>query len=205
MPLPIHPWPISLRHEIPMTNKRITSGELSLSTANPLTRFAGVLLVALSLHACDTAPPKPLTTQPEASLQDTSANPASPPAPLIPSFSEEQAISAISDENNVFFASSSTVVDERGKQKLHAQAELLKIDPKKKVTLIGYSDDLGSKNYNLALTEERLIAVQKTLRSYGVSPSQIHRNRAGSSKMQRGCVTPDCRQQMRRVELILSP
>ena len=59
----------------------------------------------------------------------------------------------------------STAIDEAEKLKLGAHAERLKADPGLLGDLIGHMDDLGSRNYNLAITEERLTEVTNQLRS----------------------------------------
>ena len=51
------------------------------------------------------------------------------------------------------------------------------------VTLVGYTDGLGSRNNNLAITEECLTAGSKWLRAYGVSPRQFRRSNIGHLKM----------------------
>ena len=122
-----------------------------------------------------------------------------PPAPA------EKVIEAISDENNIFFAAGSTSVDDAENEKLRQHADQLKQHPKQRVTLTGYGDDQGSRNVNLAIAEQRLVAVSKALRAYGVSPRQIRRNRIGGIKKPSACSPADCRKRMSRVELVYSP
>jgi OOP family OmpA-OmpF porin len=109
------------------------------------------------------------------------------------------------EENNVFFRIRSALISAEDQEKLKRHAERLKADRRTTVTLVGHTDELGSRSYNLALTEERLSAVSKQLRSYGVSPRQIRRNRLGSVRRHAGCTTDECRDRMRRVELVHSP
>lgn len=109
------------------------------------------------------------------------------------------------EENVIYFASGSTAVDRAGEAKLRQHAEYLKQNPKKILTIAGHTDDLGSINYNLAIAEERMTNVSRLLRAYGAPPRQIRRNRAGNGKKPAGCKTSDCRQKMRRVELIYLP
>lgn len=109
------------------------------------------------------------------------------------------------EENSIFFPPGSATVDDVGKEKLRQHAEHLKQNPKKFVTLIGTTDGQGSSSYNLAIAEERLMAVNSLLRTYGVFPRQIRRNRAGSVKKPKPCISVDCRQQTHTVELVYSP
>lgn len=107
------------------------------------------------------------------------------------------------EQHWILFPPRMTGVDAQGKEKLRDCAEYLKQNPKKTVTLIGYSDNQGSKSYNLALTEQRIAAVASTLRAFGTEPGQIRRNR--SQSVQAGaaaCRNDECRRQMRRVEFV---
>jgi outer membrane protein OmpA-like peptidoglycan-associated protein len=114
-------------------------------------------------------------------------------------------IAPVLDENNVYFASGSTVVDQAGKEKLRRHAEDLKQNQKKILTLAGHTDDTGSRNYNLAIAEERLMNVSRLLLAYGAPARQIRRNRIGNIKKPPACKTAECREKMRRVELIYLP
>lgn len=117
----------------------------------------------------------------------------------------DAAEAALAEENIVYFASGSTTVDHAGEAKLRQHAEYLKQNPKKILTITGHTDDLGSINYNLAIAEERMMNVGKLLKAYGAPPRQIRRNRAGNGKKPEICRTAECRQKMRRVELIYLP
>jgi len=108
----------------------------------------------------------------------------------------------VDEDNNVFFDRGATTVNEREKEKLRQHASRLKQNPKTHITLTVYSDDLGSRNYKLAVAEERLMAVSKLLRSYGVLSRQIQRNRSASVKNSSACSTNDCLRLKRRVELV---
>ena len=160
------------------------------------------LLVTLAFVGCSTPPAKhtgslPATTTtppPAAQAGDLGTEPAESEA------SGSVAPAAI-EANNVYFQLRSTAVDETAEQKLREHAERLKQNPKERVTLIGHMDDLGSRNYNLAITEERLMAVSKQLRAYGVPARQIRRERAASEISPTPCRNEACRALMRRVEL----
>ncbi|MCP5247043.1 MAG: OmpA family protein [Candidatus Accumulibacter sp.] len=118
---------------------------------------------------------------------------------------EEKVIAANKDENNIYFPLGGVKVSSRGKAKLQQHAEYLKANPETSVTLIGYTDDLGSRSYNVAIAEQRVAAVRQILRAYRVPSVQIHRYSVGSEKTPAVCKTPRCRQKMRRVELVYSP
>ncbi|EXI81053.1 MAG: Minor outer membrane protein Omp16 [Candidatus Accumulibacter appositus] len=104
-------------------------------------------------------------------------------------------------ENNIYFSLGGVTVNRQERAKLQQHASYLKENPEKSVTLIGYTDDLGSRNYNVAIAEQRVAAVRKLLRSYRVPGGQIRRYSVGSEKTPKACKTEQCRQKMRRVEL----
>ena len=122
----------------------------------PATTRTCVCLAALLLLACNTQPPAAdKASQPVAVMTEAPAIGATETAPA----SSETEVADPAD--NIYFQLRSTVIDEAEKLKLRERAERLKANPKARVTLIGHMDDLGSRNYNLAITEERLTEVTR--------------------------------------------
>lgn len=166
--------------------------------------LSGCLYSALVLSGCS-------TPQPIAPIAANEAPPATaaifvPPAEKNgAALQREEATPPVAEENNIIFALRSASVDDTGKGKLRQHAARLKDNRKARVLLVGHADDQGSRSYNLAITEERLMAVAKLLRSYGVSARQIRRNRSGRVKNATPCTTNECRQQLRSVELVYAP
>lgn len=158
-------------------------------------KFLCFFVAALMLAGC--SGPQPLTQESEnrtsQETQDVS------PAP------EEVIVPTLTDENNIYFTAGTTTVDQEGKDKLRQHAQNLKQDPKKRLILTAHPDDSGSRNYNLAIAEERLMAVFKLLRSYGAPAKQIRRNRINGAKNPPICQSASCQLQMRRVELVYPP
>ena len=172
------------------------------------TRFAlllGSCLAAMLLLDGCSAPQSIPLAPPHESPQPVV--PASPPpaAAISPPVAQEQPITALSEESSIFFPLRSAAVNDDGREKLRRHADRLKLEHKEIIILTGHADGQGSRSYNLAITEERLMAVEKLLRSYGVSARQIRRNRRDSTKNRTQCATSECRQMMRRVELLHSP
>ena len=162
----------------------------------PATTRTCVCLAALLLLACNTQPPAAdKASQPVAVMTDAPAIGATETEPA----SSETEVADPAD--NIYFQLRSTVIDEAEKLKLRERAERLKANPKARVTLIGHMDDLGSRNYNLAITEERLMVVTSQLRALGVPARQIRRQRAAVENSSPDCKTEACRAPMRRVEL----
>lgn len=106
-------------------------------------------------------------------------------------------------ENVIYFPPRLATIDKSGINKLKNCAERLKQDSRLDITLIGYSDESGSKSYNLAITEQRIGTVSSVLKSFGVKAKQIRKNRSNSVKSAtQKCHTEDCHQQMGRIEFL---
>lgn len=172
----------------------------SRTVAGITLRVARCFFAAFFLNGCSTPQPIPSNEAPPSGIAVISAPPAENIGPAV---AELQTIAPVPEENNVFFSLRSATVVDTEKEKLRQHADRLKLNRKQKILLVGHSDDQGSRNYNLAINEERLSAVQKLLRTYGVSASQIRRNRSGSVNPRTPCAA--CQQQMRRVELVYLP
>lgn len=109
---------------------------------------------------------------------------------------------AVDGDSTIFFALASTVVDDAGREVLRRHAARLQSDPKLTVTLSGYTDDLGSREYNVALGQKRVDAVERELRALRVPGKQIRKRTYGYEKARpQRCTSDACRQSLRRVEL----
>jgi outer membrane protein OmpA-like peptidoglycan-associated protein len=146
------------------------------------------------IAGCAVAPPAPVSPAVE-ERQRPAAEPVHSP-------SEVQVMAAVDNENNVFFVLGSSSVDAVGRKKVQDHARRLKADPKLEVTLVGYTDDLGSLSYNLAIAEQRVNAIHKELRSNGVRSNQIRRHVAGPEQLSPACRSTECRKKMRRVQFV---
>lgn len=175
--------------------------------------LGAVLAACVSPPPVDTAvaparsepPPAAASTAPVASAEQAPALPAPAAGDVSAAAGTIGTIDAIDDASKVYFALRSAQVDASGQQKLRAIADRLVGNRRASVLLVGHSDGQGSRSYNLALTEERLVAVGKLLRSYGVAARQIRRNRVGSVSSAPDCKDEACWQQARRVELLVTP
>ena len=105
-------------------------------------------------------------------------------------------------EDSIYFSFGKKDIDNRGKAVLQRHAIRLKDNPLQVVTVVAFTDNLGSRSFNLAIAEDRIDAVVSTLRALGVPKKRIRRKSAGLSKLSSACSTPDCRKKTRRVELI---
>lgn len=163
-----------------------------------------VVFVTVLLAGCASAPPTGTPPLPpaEPSSQSPSAKKLperrTAPAPR----TSPKPVAAVDEENNVFFTADLTTIDSEEKPKLQRHVQRLKADPKLVLMLIGHTDDQGSRSYKLAVAEQRLDAVFKLLRSQGVPARQLRRYPVGREMTNPGCGDADCRDQMRRVELV---
>lgn len=171
--------------------------------------FLSFLFFPLAMGGCSaTSPAKP---QAEESKPVKSAVmpveqvvlPSEPFEPFEPSkpSEEERIIAAVDNKNSIFFQRGVAEIDTTGKKKLLLHAERLKSNLKLHVTLIGSTDDQGSRSLNLAIADKRVNAVYQQLRDFGVARRQLRRVNMGGEKSSKSCRSEACRKLMRRVEL----
>lgn len=97
----------------------------------------------------------------------------------------------------------------RTERQLEIVADLLRIDPDKKLTISGHTDALGTEEYNEKLSSERAVSVRDFLIRCGVEPSQVVTVGEGQSQPRRPNFTesgednPDGRRANRRSEIYL--
>ncbi len=65
--------------------------------------------------------------------------------------------------NNIYFDFDSYELDEKSKREIEKIAEFLKNNPNVKIEIAGFTDDVGSKTYNMNLSESRAKAVYQEL------------------------------------------
>jgi len=190
------------------------------------------LILSLSLAACATvklfSPDEPVRETPKVSVVGPApeaaattasvAKPAKQPIAVAtkaearsPSKPEENRTDTPGDEillprdtaNNVYFPLGSYLLDREAEAAIKRHAEKLLGDPHLLVTLIGHTDDLGSKEYNDALCIRRANAVRQAFLDLGVASRQIRlSNRYGyEATPPKPCLTDACRKVLRRVEL----
>jgi len=108
------------------------------------------------------------------------------------------------EANHIYFARRTTHIDPAGREKLRLHAARLQEHPKEVVYLAAYAEDLGSASYELAIANQRIEAVIKALRSYGVAKRQVHplrRYGVARGRPAPACATADCRETRGRVVL----
>ncbi len=102
----------------------------------------------------------------------------------------------------IYFDLDSYVVKPEFQATLDAQAKSLSLNRKLKVTLGGHTDDLGGREYNLALGQKRADAVKRALVILGVSEAQMEAVSFGKEKPAVLGTDEAARAQNRRVEIV---
>lgn len=182
----------------------------STSTKRKIMCYGSAVCFGISLWGCGTTPSlKAQPKKPDINIQPQTAPDLIPvaagPVERTGQKSDVEVTGQtmlITRETSIYFPPRLTLVDSEGKAKLKVCADRLNQDTKKIVVLVGYTDGLGSKSYNLAITDQRIASVNSVLRSYGVPSKQIRRNRSNSVKTAPNCRTEICYQQKHRVEFI---
>lgn len=75
---------------------------------------------------------------------------------------------------NVYFDYDSSKLNDRGRQDVEFNAEVLKQNSGLKITLEGHCDVRGTKEYNMALGSRRAQAVLEALQSFDIPRSQLN-------------------------------
>ena len=89
------------------------------------------------------------------------------------------------------------------KPTLNKVAGVLRDDPNVRITIIGFTDSIGTEDYNLRLSMRRARATADYLISQGVSQDQILARGLGEAEPRAGNETETGRAQNRRVEIYL--
>lgn len=157
--------------------------------------------VAGFLWGCSTSTPK----VPEVALPVVAKETAVAPKEEVKTAPTAPAAQLVDDESCIFFRANTVEMEGSEVAKLHRHIQRLKDDPKLLVTLIGRTDNQGSRSYNLAIAEQRVRMVFRKLLRDGVPRRQLRRYPAGKEKNSRPCTTVACQERLQRVELVFSP
>jgi peptidoglycan-associated lipoprotein len=73
----------------------------------------------------------------------------------------------------IYFAFDDSSLSEEGRQLVEAHAKFLAANPSQNVVLEGHADERGTREYNIALGQQRAESVRRMMLLYGVTPAQI--------------------------------
>lgn len=147
---------------------------------------------ALVLAGCETPKPPPPPPPPPP------AAPAPAPAPSIIPGSLRDFQNTVGAGDTVHFEYNKYAVQDTDKDVLKKQADWLAKFPEVKVTIEGYADERGTREYNLALGGRRANAVKEYLVSLGISAARVDTVSYGKDKPICSESTEDCWAQNRR-------
>ena len=103
----------------------------------------------------------------------------------------------------IYFDTNKSVVKPESKPTLDQIAQLLKSQPALKLGVVGYTDNVGGADANLALSKRRSEAVARALvEDYGVAESRLTSSGAGMGSPVASNDSEDGRAKNRRVELV---
>jgi len=193
-------------------------GEQGMNKFGMKKKVLSTLMLALVLSACKSTPIEDV----EAPVVDKTGMEAPAPAPSdnagtdtsgiktveIDSTPKYDYISPLNDpdsilsQRSVYFDLASNVVKTEYRALLEAHAGYLAANPGAAVRLLGNTDDRGSREYNLSLGQRRSVSVKKTLNLLGVSDAQIETVSYGEERADTSCVSDDCYQADRRVDIV---
>lgn len=116
---------------------------------------------------------------------------------------QEAAATADAGLQDVFFAFDKWTIVDAGKQALALDAQWLKGNHGKALTIEGHCDERGTQAYNLVLGEKRAKAVRSYLADLGIDPKRLAVTSYGKDRPFCREHTEDCYQQNRRGHLVL--
>lgn len=106
---------------------------------------------------------------------------------------------------DILFATDSTALTGALQSDLYTLARSINDYPDTTVNVIGHTDNVGAASYNLDLSQRRAQAVSSVLINAGVAPYRIRSIGRGEDAPVATNLTPEGRQQNRRVEIIITP
>lgn len=106
---------------------------------------------------------------------------------------------------DILFAVDSTALTGALQNDLFSVAASLNRYPDTTVNVIGHTDNTGAASYNQDLSQRRAQAVASVLINAGVTPQRIRSIGRGEDAPIASNLTPEGRQQNRRVEIIITP
>lgn len=166
------------------------------------------ILITLSLAACASSPntpPAKISDASNASDLSGKSNADSGASSLTSSEIETRKLSEEMDslqKQSIYFDLDSFVIKPKFLGIIQHQAAFTKAHRNDVVTIEGNTDERGSNEYNLALSDRRAGAARKNLEVLGVPASQIKTVSNGSEKPRLTCHEEKCWQENRRDDFV---
>lgn len=103
--------------------------------------------------------------------------------------------------NHLIFAQGQSTIEPQSFPELDEIALMMQENPKIEIQLEGHTDNVGSPEANLKLSQQRVDAVKNYIVKKGVKKSRVKTKAFGGSKPLRNEMTPEARVLNRRVEM----
>jgi peptidoglycan-associated lipoprotein len=125
--------------------------------------FASVAVVALV--GCGDKPKKTANSQPVAAETPAASTDNTGP--------DSSGNDSASLQETVYFEFDKSELDAAAKAKIEENANWMKEDPNRVITIEGHTDEVGTTDYNLALGERRARTTREFLVALGVNPDRV--------------------------------
>lgn len=109
--------------------------------------------------------------------------------------------SNILSKRSIYFDFNSESVKAEFRPMIEAHAKYLLTHAKAKMVIQGFTDERGTREYNLSLGQRRSVAVKKMLNVMGVKDTQIETVSYGEEKANTSCVDEACFKTNRRADI----
>jgi peptidoglycan-associated lipoprotein len=109
--------------------------------------------------------------------------------------------SNILSKRSIYFDFNSDNVKAEFRPMIEAHAKYLLTHAKAKMVIQGFTDERGTREYNLSLGQRRSVAVKKMLNVMGVKDTQIETVSYGEEKANTSCVDEACFKTNRRADI----
>jgi peptidoglycan-associated lipoprotein len=110
--------------------------------------------------------------------------------------------SSILSKRSIYFDFNSDTVKPEFRPIIEAHAKYLLTHTNAKMVVQGFTDERGTREYNLSLGQRRSVAVKKALNLMGVKDQQIETVSYGEEKANTSCVDEACIKTNRRADII---
>lgn len=106
-------------------------------------------------------------------------------------------------QNDILFKFDSFELEDKAKIMLSELCAVIQEMPETKISIIGHTDNVGEKNYNIALSKNRALSVGNYLRENNINPDNITEDGKGFSTPVADNKSEAGRSKNRRVEILL--
>jgi outer membrane protein OmpA-like peptidoglycan-associated protein len=124
-----------------------------------------------------------------------------------PSFNIEMKEVAVGSNytlNNIYYRTNSAQLEPISIAVIDEFTKFLKDNPTIKIKIMGYTDNVGNDNDNLALSKDRAFTVMQTLQQDGITPDRLSFEGMGAANPVASNATEEGRQKNRRTEFIIT-